>query len=223
MTDANNNRSSARPSSAGQPLGLTLDPRLDAAVSQGWEPFEAAARAAGADRVAGWLAQRAGRPGAKSDLIEPVAAWLDAEDADDRAIAHAELAEMVEGEDDLTADTLWEGVLAHARAVDDPDLMVEAIAHLAEIAEAHGDPLAAAEYHLEFLDWRRRPDHVSDAEAVLDAFDEIIRLARIDGDQKAAAIFEFRQAAFARLADADDQRAVQGDWERDPKPYESWA
>src|SRR5688572_7376722 len=222
MTDASDNQPPARPAGADQPLGLTLDPRLDAAVAQGWEAFEAAAQAAGTDRVAGWLAQRAGRPRAKPDLLEPVAAWLDAEDADDRAIARAELAELVAGEDDLTADTLWEGVLAHARAVADPDLMVEAIAHLAEIAEAHGDPLAAAEYHLEFLDWRRRPDHLSDAEAVLDAFDEIIRLARIDGDQKAAAIFEFRQAAFARLMEADDERAVQGDWERDPKPYESW-
>lgn len=222
MGEASDNPPSARPAGAGQPLGLTLNPRLDAAVSQGWEDFEAAAQAAGADRVAGWLAQRAGRPVATSDLVEPVAAWLDAEDADDRALARAELAEIIEGDDDLTADTLWEGVLAHARAVDDPDLMVEAIAHLAEIAEAHGDPLAAAEYHLEFLDWRRRPDHVSDADAVLDAFDAIIRLARTDGDQKAAALFEYRQAAFARIVDADDERAVQGDWERDPKSYESW-
>jgi acyl-CoA synthetase (AMP-forming)/AMP-acid ligase II len=148
---------------------------------------------------------------------------VEADDPDERALARAELAELVEGEDDLTADTLWEGVLAHARDTDDPDLMVEAIAHLAEIAEAHGDPLAAAEFQIEFLNWRRQPGHASDADAVLDAFDEVVRLARLDGDPKAAALYEFRQASFARLAEADDERAYQGDWERDPKPYESWS
>ena len=206
-----------------QPLAFTVNPRLDAAVAQGWEAFETAARATGAEPVAAWLAQRLGQPRMKADLIEPVRALLETDDPDERALARAELAELVEGEDDLTADTLWEGVLAHARGADDPDLMVEAIAHLAEIAEAHGDPLAAAEYHLEFLNWRRRPGHASDPEAVLDAFDEIVRLARLDGDPKGAALFEFRQAAFARLAEAEDDRTVEGDWERDPKPYESWA
>ena len=222
MTDRSDRPNAPRPS-AGQPLGLTLNPRLDAAVAQGWEAFEAAARAAGADQVAGWLAQRLGQPRLKADLLEPVAALLEAEDPDDRAVARAELAELVEGEDDLTADTLWEGVLAHARETEDPDLVGEAIAHLAEIAESHGDPLAAAEFHLEFLNWRRHPGRTSDPDAVLDAFDEVIRLARLDGDPKAAALFEYRQAAFARLADAEDDRATEGDWEREPRPYESWA
>ena len=204
-------------------MALTVSPRLDAAVAQGWESFETAARAAGADQVAGWLAQRLGQPRLKADLIEPVAALLDAEDPDDRAVARAELAELVEGEDDLTADTLWEGVLARARETDDPDLMVEAIAHLAEIAETHGEPLAAAEFHLEFLNWRRQPGRISDPDAVLDAFDEVIRLALLDGDPTAAALYEYRQAAFARLADAEDDRAGEGDWDREAAPDESWA
>lgn len=222
MSDPNDPQTGS-PRPGGQPLGLTLNPRLDAAVAQGWEAFEAAARDAGTDQVAGWLAQRLGRPRLRADLVEPVAALLEAEDADERAIARAELAELVQGEDDLTADTLWEGVLGHASETDDPDLMIDAIAHLAEIAEAHGDPLAAAEYQIGFLNWRRQPGHLSDPEAVLDAFDEVVRLARLDGDQKAAALFAFRQAAFARLADADDERAAQGEWERDPTPYQSWA
>jgi hypothetical protein len=216
-------RQSATHRDAGQPLGLTLNPRLDAAVAQGWEAFESAARAAGADQVASWLAQRLGQPRLKADLIEPIAALLDADDPDDRAVARAELAELVEGEDDLTADTLWEGVLARARETDDPDLMVEAIAHLAEIAEAQGDPLAAAEFHLEFLNWRRQPGRISDPDAVLDAFDEVIRLAHLDGDPTAAALYEYRQAAFSRLANAEDDRATEGDWEREPVPYESWS
>ena len=221
MSDRPDRPGAARPG-AGQPLGLTLSPRLDAAVAQGWEAFETAARAAGADQVAGWLAQRLGKPGLKADLLEPVAALLEAEDPDDRALARAELAELVEGEDDLTADTLWEGVLAHARETDDPDLMGEAIAHLAEIAETHGDPLAAAEFHLEFLNWRRQPGRISDPDAVLDAFDEVIRLAHLDGDPSAAALYEYRQAAFARLAESEDDRASEGDWEREPVLYESW-
>jgi hypothetical protein len=204
-------------------MSLTMSPRLDTAVAQGWQAFETAARAAGADQVAAWLAQRLGKPGLKADLLEPVAALLDAVDPDDRAVARAELAELVEGEDDLTADTLWEGVLAHARATNDPDLMVEAISHLAEIAESNGDPLAAAEFYLEFLNWRRQPGQMSDPDAVLDAFDEVIRLAHVDGDPTAAALYEYRQAAFARMADAEDDCATEGDWEREPVPYESWA
>jgi hypothetical protein len=220
MSEPTNRPDSVR-SGPAQPLALTTNPRLDAAVAQGWETFDAAARAAGADRLAGWLARRLGQPEAKADLLDPVEAYLTAEHPDDLVLARAELAEAVEG-DDLVADTLWEGVLAHARAADDPDVFVEAIAHLAEIAEANGDPLAAAEYHLEFLNWRRQPGHQSDPDAVLDAFDEAIRLARLDGNPKAAALFEYRQAGFARLAEAEDERATAGDWERDPTPYQSW-
>jgi hypothetical protein len=208
---------------AGQPLSLTTSPRLDTAIGQGWEAFDAAARVAGTDRLAAWLAHRLGQPELKEDFLEPAALLIESDDPDEIALTRAELAEAFEGEDDLVADTLWEGVLAHARAVDDPDLMSEAIARLAGIAESHGDPLAAAEYFLEFLNWRRQTGHASDPDAVLDAFDEVIRLAREDGDPKAAAIFEYRQAGFSRLAEAEDERATEGDWERDPKPYESWA
>ena len=33
---------------------------------------------------------------------------------------------------------------------------------------------------------------------------------------------QFRQVRFARLADAEDERAVTGDWETEPAPYTSW-
>ncbi len=206
----------------GQPLSLTLSPKLDAALLAGWEAWEVAARAEGADRVAAWLARRLEELPATAELVEPIAALLGAEDDEHRAIARAELAELVEG-DDLLADTLWEGVLADGLETADPDLIFEATSRLAALAEEHGDPLAAAEYAIDFLNWRRQPEHASDVEAVETAFDEIVRLARLDGDQRAAALYEYRQAGFTRLAEAEDERATAGDWESQPAPYQSWA
>jgi hypothetical protein len=102
-------------------------------------------------------------------------------------------------------------------------VIAEATTRLAAIAEAQGDPLAAAEFYIDFLNWRRLPGHASDPEALETAFDEIVRLATLDGAQKAAALFAYRQATYTRLLDAEDDRAVEGDWEKDPAPYESWA
>lgn len=212
---------SFRPS--GQPLALTLNPRLDSALSEGWEAWEEAARNEGVDRTAAWLAQRLGRPKMKDDLAETVEALLHSDNEDDRVLARAEIAELFEGIDDFAADTLWEGVLAAGRQLEDPDIIFEATVRLAAIAESHGDPLAAAEYFIDFLNWRRQDEHTSDADAVQTAFDEIIRLARQDGEQRAAALYEFRQANYTRIAEAEDDRATVGDWESDPRPYESWA
>lgn len=212
-----------QPIPAGQPLAITLAPKLDAALDRGWADWEVAARAAGVGIVAGWLAQRLGNAGLKRELIVPVRDLLEAPPGDERTMARAELAELVEGDDDAVADALWEGVLSDALAADDPDALAEAIHHLAAIAEGHGDPLAAAEYHLEFLNWRRAPGHTSDREAVEDSFEEVVRLATADGEPKVAAIYAFRQVAFTRLAEADDERATEGDWETDPAPYRSWA
>jgi hypothetical protein len=211
------------PVPAGQPLAITLAPRLDAALDRGWADWEEAARAAGVGVVAGWLAQRLGDAGLKRGLIVPVRDLLEAAPGDERTVARAELAELVEGEDAAVADTLWEGVLADALEAEDPDAIAEATAHLAAIAEAHGDPLAAAEYHLAFLNWRREPGHTSDPEAVEDSFEEVVRLATADGDPKAAAIYAFRQVGFTGLVEAEDDRATEGDWETDPAPYRSWA
>ena len=206
-----------------EPLMLTTNPKLDVALNAGWEAWEAVARQSGANVVAGWLARRTGNAEARGDLFEPVHALLTAEDREERGVARAELAEVVGEGDDPVADMLWEGVLAAGRETDDAEVMFEATTHLAAIAEAHGDPLAAAEYFLEFLNWRREPSHVADPDAVLAAFDEVVRLARLDGEQKAAALFEYRQANFARLIEAEDDRATEGDWEREPTPYASWA
>ena len=210
----------ARP---GQPLTLTTNPKLDAALNAGWEAWDEEARRAGVDAVAVWLARRTGAAGTREELLQPVRALLSAADAEERAVACAELAEVVGDNDDLVADMLWEGMLAAGREADDAEVLFEATTHLAAIAEALGDPLAAAEYYLEFLNWRREAGHVADPDAVLGAFDEVVRLARLDGEQRAAALFEYRQAGFGRLVDAEDERATEGDWERDPAPYASWA
>lgn len=206
----------------GTPLTLTTNPKLDAALRRGWEAWEAAAREAGAETVARWMARRLGSLELQAELLDPVRALLACADPDACAEIRLELAELVEG-DDLVADTLWEAVLAHAREAGDPDLYAEATARLAAIAETNGDPLAAAEYHLEFLNWRRHPDHAGDPEPVLTSFDEVIRLAELDAAPEAAARYTYRQAAFARLLEADDDRVFAGDWERDPTPYASWA
>jgi len=208
---------------SGQPLNLTVSSSLDAALHEGWEAWDAAARQAGPDRVSAWLAHRLDWPALRTEVLETVHAFLSTDDEEERAMLRAELAEIAESRDDFLADTLWEGVLAAGLTLDDPDLIFEATGHLAALAEAQGDLLAAAEHYIDFLNWRRQDEHTSDVEAVETAFDEIIRLARLDGDQRAAALFEFRQAAFTRLAEVDEDRAMVGDWERDPTPYRSWA
>ena len=208
---------------AGHTIALTTSPRLDAALVAGFIPWEAAARAAGANAVAAWLAQRQGAPDAAVPLVPVIEALFGAADAEDRALARAELAELIGDADVLAADTLWDGVLAAGRELDEAETIFDAIRHLAAIAEAHGDPLAAGEYFLVFLNWRREVSHASEPELVESAFDEVIRLARADGAQREAALFEFRQATFVRLVERDDPRTAEGDWEPAGEPYPSWA
>ena len=101
--------------------------------------------------------------------------------------------------------------------------MAEATRRLSVIAERNGDLLAAAEFFIEFLNWRRQPEHSSDPEDVEVAFDAVARLATADGAQQAAAQFAFRQVGFTKLLDVDDPRVVEGDWEADPTPYQAWS
>jgi hypothetical protein len=201
---------------------LTVNPTLDAAVGVGWDAWEAAARAAGVEAVTAWLAHRLGAPSAKGEALPLVQALLDARNGEERAEAASELAELVEGVDDLVADTLWEGVLAAGWEAEDPDIMFEATVRLAGIAEAHGELLAAAEYWIAFLNWRRQEGRVSDLEQVEAAFDEVVRLATLDGAVRDAAVYAYRQGEYTRLVEEEDDRAVEGDWEGDRSPYASW-
>jgi hypothetical protein len=205
------------------PLRLTRSPRLDNALRLGWESFSRTLAATGPQDAARWLSARTGDP-ELTEVAEPLLASALGGDPDEAADALFGLAELAEEtEDELLADTLWEGVLDRAREIGDGDLIAEATRRLAVLAERNGDPLAAAEFFIEFLNWRRQPEHSSDPEDVEAAFDEIVRLATADGAQQAAALYAYRQVGFTKLLDADDPRAVEGDWESDSLAYETWA
>jgi hypothetical protein len=205
------------------PLRLTRSPRLDNALRLGWESFSRTLAATGPQDAARWLSARTGDEDLAevADSLLAAALHADPDEAADALFGLAELAE--ETEDELLADTLWEGVLERAREIGDGDLIAEATRRLAALAERNGDPLAAAEFFIEFLNWRRQPEHSSDPEDVEVAFDEIVRLATADGAQQAAAQFAYRQVGFTKLLDADDPRAVEGDWETDAHAYQTWA
>ena len=205
------------------PLHLTRSPRLDNALRLGWESFARTLAAAGAPDAAAWLAARADDP-ELAEIAEPLLAAAVSEDSEEAAEALSALAEIAEEtQDDLLADTLWEGVLDRARDMGDGDLVAEATRRLAGLAERLGDLLAAAEFHIGFLNWRREPGHSSDPEDVEVAFDEIVRLATADGAQQAAAEYAYRQASFTRLLDADEPRAIEGNWEASGNPYQAWS
>jgi hypothetical protein len=208
---------------AARPLALTADPRLDSFLTKGWVGFGPALAAVEPNRAARWFAQRIGDPDAAETieaLLEGIAPGAPAEDRLESLLALAEIAEEVE--DDLLADTLWEGALRAARATGDPDALMEVTGRLAAIAERLGDPLVAAEYYIDFLNWRRKPGHSSDPESVEQAFDEVVRLAEVDGEPKESALWAYRQVRYTKLLEADDERAIEGDWEPDPSPYQSW-
>lgn len=217
------NASSAGRAGAARPLQLTRSPRLDNALRFGWQSFERTLAAAGADEAARWLAARLDDPEA-ADVAQALFAAAvdnDADEGSDALFALAELAE--EADDDLLADTFWEGVLDRGRTLEDGDVIAEATRRLATVAERNGDPLAAAEFHIGFLNWRREPGHSSDPEDVEAAFDEIIRLAEVDGAPRAAAEYAYRQAQFTRLLDRDDPQTVEGNWDERSPEYASWS
>lgn len=206
------------------PLIFTADPKLDAALQKGWDAFAPALAEAGPKRGARWFARRADDP-ALAEMVEPMletlAENLSGEDALETLFALAEVAEEVE--DDLLADTLWEGGLATASELGDGDAAYEATSRLAELAERLGDLLAAAEYWIAFLNWRRQPGRTCDPESVEQAFDEIARLADEDGARSDAAMWRFRQAHYTRLLEANDDRAVEGEWDDAGAPWTGWA
>ena len=205
------------------PLRLTRSPRLDNALRLGWESFSRTLAAAGPQDAARWLSARTG-DAELAEVAEPLLASALGGDPDEAADALFGLAELAEEtEDELLADTLWEGVLDRTREIGDGDLIAEATRRLAALAERNGDLLAAAEFFIEFLNWRRQPEHSSDPEDVEVAFDEIVRLATADGAQQAAAQYAYRQVGFTKLLDADNPRAVEGDWETDSLAYQTWA
>ena len=206
-----------------QPLSLTTNPRLDAALANGFDAWLATSKEVGIDGTVRWLLQRAAIGEHAATVRELLSGLHEGDDPDEAAALYAELGDVLLGNDDVMAESLFEAVLARGIAASDAETIEDAVVHLAELAEEGGDVLTAAEYYIDFLNWRREVDHSSDPESVLNAFDELVRLAELDGAQEAAATFGFRQAQYQRLVDAEDDTASVGDWEAKPDPYVNWA
>jgi hypothetical protein len=208
----------------GNPLTVSVDLRLDLALRSSVEAWEAAIADRGPAAAAKWIMQRsAGADLEREIVIEAIENLIAAEDPADRALARAEVAEMVQGDDAELADALWFAVRDFAIEEADGDLLTEATAHISEIAFDLDEPTSAAEAWIDFLNWRREPDSASDPEAVLTAFDEIIRAAEMDGEHAAAAKYGYMQVQFQKLVEADDPRATVGNWLADDQPLGSWS
>jgi hypothetical protein len=204
------------------PVVFTTNPRLSFALRGSGADLERAMEAVGVEQTQAWLQDRVGDQIEPADLEAALAAWFGAASANERVIARVELAELIGETDEGTAELLWEASLRDGYERGDAELAFDAVANLARIAEEAGDPLAAAEYFIEFLTWRRRPGSVSDPEFVHQAFEEIVRLAELERQAGVAARYEHAHAQFTRLEDAEDDRATEGDWAPGSPPLAGW-
>lgn len=204
------------------PVVLTTNPRLSFALHGSGTDLERAMEAVGLQQVKAWILNRVGGEIEDQDLAAALDAWFGAESADDRVIARVELAELIGDADEATSELLWEASLRDGYERADAELAFDAVANLARVAEQSGDPLAAAEYFIEFLNWRRQDGRVSDPEFVHQAFEEIVRLAELERQAAVAARYEAAHARYGRVEDTDDDRAAEGDWSPDAPPYTGW-
>jgi hypothetical protein len=212
-----------RSQNSGSPLVFSSDPKLDQALAQGIDAWEAEVAERGALATARWLTQRSAGVRLNQELLlEAIDYLLTSERTDDHMLARAELAEMVQPGDLTLADLLWFAVRDTAIELGDADMIAEATSHIAEIAFEVDEPTTAAEVWIDFLNWRREPESSSDADTVLTAFDEIIRAAEMDGAQADAARFGYLQVQFQALVDAEDERATAGNWMPTDAPFEVW-
>lgn len=204
------------------PVTFTTSPRLSLALHGSGGDFETAMETVGYDQVLGWLTNRAGNEIDRELLAELLRTWFEAESPEDRVMPRAELAELLSEADPEPSEILWEASMRDGFARNDGDQAFDAVSQLAHLTEGAGDPLVAAEYYVEFLNWRRTEGNLSDPEAVHTAFEEIIRLAEADGDMVAAARFGHAHAQFARHDDEGGEHAAEGDWAPDTPPFAGW-
>jgi hypothetical protein len=213
-----------RSQNVGSPLVFSVDPKLDSALARGINAWEAEVAERGVLATAKWLMRRGEEVELDAELLyEALEYLLTAEHANDKMLARAELAEMVQPGDLELADLLWFAVRDAALELRDADLLAEALTHIAEIAFEVDEPTTAAEVWIDFLNWRREPESTSDPETVLTAFDEVIRAAEMDGAHADAARFSYLQVQFQALVDAGDARATVGDWMMSDAPFEVWS
>lgn len=204
------------------PLMLTTNPQLTLALQGDGPGFEEALVAAGRARAEQWLRNRIGDEIDPAILHDALDAWFDAATPDDRVMPRAELAELVADIDDEVSELLWEASLRDGYEREDGDQAFDAVAHLARIAETTADPLTAAEFYIEFLNWRRTDAHASDPESVHESFEELSRLAEVDGEAAVAARFAHAHAVFTRIVDAEEPTGAEGDWAPSTPPYIGW-
>jgi len=204
------------------PLSLSVDAGLDHALGNGWSAWRSVAANRQPAAVTRWLISRLPEGVDADDVDGPLLALIGDSPVENRAMAAADLAELFEADDPGFASVLWEAVLEAGRETTDAELVFEGASRLAGMEEEFGDPLTAAEYYVEFLTWRRQNEHASDHEAVLTAFDEIIRLAEEDDSPAAIAHFTYHQAQFMRIVEADSPAAEVGDWVPSSPAFAAW-
>ena len=208
----------------GSPLVFSADPRLDQALTNGLDAWEAEVAERGVLATGKWLMQRGPEIRLDREMVyEAIENLLTSERADDLMLARAELAEIVQRADLALADLLWFAVRDLAMDMNDADMIAEASTHIAAIAFEVEEPTTAAEVWIDFLNWRREPGSSSDPDTVLTAFDVIIRAAEMDGAQADAARYGYLQVQFQALVDAADERATVGNWLPDDQPYVVWS
>jgi hypothetical protein len=208
----------------GSPLVFSVDPKLDQALAKGIDAWEAEVAERGVLATGKWLMQRRAEVRLDKEIVyEAIENLLTAERPEDKMLARAELAEMVQPGDLELADLLWFAVRDSAMDMNDADMIAEASTHIAEIAFEIDEPTTAAEVWIDFLNWRREPDSTSDPETVLTAFDEIIRAAERDGAHAEAARYGYLQVQFQALVDAEDERATVGNWLQHDEPFQAWS
>lgn len=208
--------------SESSPVTFTTNPRLSMALHGSGTDFESAIEAVGQQQALTWMKNRMG-DGVDSQLLtELLDAWFAASDAEERVMPRAELAELLTEADPQVGEMLWEASMRDGFDRNDGDQAFDAVSQLARLAEEAGEPLVAAEYYVEFLNWRRIEGSLSDPDAVHTAFEEIGRLAEMDGEVAVAARFAHAHAQFTRHEDADGDHASEGNWAPDGEPYSGW-
>lgn len=204
------------------PITFTTNPRLSLALQGTGPEFEKAMESAGVEQTYNWLRNRAGDAVDEGMLREFVQAWFEAETPEERVMPRVELAELLAEADDETTELLWDASMRDAFDRNDSEQAIDAVAQLAQIAENNGDALTAAEFYIEFLNWRRQEGHVSDPEYVHQAFEEIIRLAELENQPVTAARFGHAHAQFTRVDDQESETATEGDWASETGPFTGW-
>lgn len=201
---------------------FTTNPRLSFALHGGGPDLERAMEAVGEEATREWFQDRVGEAITPEDLAAAVGAWFAAATPEDRTLTRADLAELIAEADPAPAELLWDASLREGYERGDSEQAFDATVQLATIAEEADDPLIAAEYYIEFLNWRRQSGHASDPEAVHEAFEAIERLAEREAQHAVAARFTHAHAQFTRVEDAGDETAIEGDWAPGAPPFAGW-